>query len=284
MLTLPPETLKLIQDTATKAAHCPVEIKAFPNDPEQMLLIKADGSHEILATPRVPPPRRHTVLSVADFAAAYARWHADGSEANEAGEPRTPNIWLDMANWRLVFFTDEPLRRSWVKLALTPAPQWLTIVALQKGQKLNQQQLVRLLRHELLGCVDPTLVAGFRSINFQKIQSTLAAQQHARQSIDTDLVAQTSTNLPEDFSAEVPVFAMRELSSHKARFRVTIDVDCSTGTFTLQVVPGEVELELDTARIAILAALEMLLDHAECPDVCILAGTPGKSSEKDSDE
>jgi len=262
------ETVELIQQTAQAAVK--VELKALPNDPEKALLF-AGGEHKIIDTPFVAGPRRHTVESVESFAAAFARWGALG------GEDMSPaNIWVDLASWSLSFFTDEPLRRSTVTLKLNPSPQLMLLRGFEKEQCRDQKTLVRMLRHDLAGCVDPGVLVAFRSIDFQKIATARGTIEHAKQSLDNDIVAQvTGDKKPEEFLVDCPLFAMKELDA-RTRVGITIDIDCSNSKFVLQAKPGHLDFALDDARAAVLVKLENDLAAVGQKDVVILAGTPGE--------
>src|SRR4051812_20962535 len=127
LASLDKDTLGLLIDTAKKTVD--VKIQAMPNDPQKAIVI-ADGKATAIDTPFVPQPRQHILESIESFAAAYFRWFDDAPEVKdqENGEKgRKPNIWLDLENWQLQFFTDEPLRRSLVRLKLTPSPQLLLL-------------------------------------------------------------------------------------------------------------------------------------------------------------
>lgn len=263
------ETVGLIQDTAKLAVER--KLIALPNNPEKHLLVGA-GEHQEIATPFVATPRQHTVESVESFAAAYSRWGATG------GEDLTPaNIWMNLAQWQLSFFTDEPLRRGWVKLKLTPSPQLLTLLKFKLEQSYEQKPLVRMLRHDLADCVDPGVLAAFRSVDFQKITTARAAIQHEKQSLDADIVAQVmGEKKPDSFLADAPLFAMKELADARTRVGITIDIDCDNRKFVLQAKPGHLDMAMDDARAAVLTKLENDLSAAGHTDVTILAGTPGE--------
>lgn len=261
------ETIQLIQDTAKEAVA--VQLRPMPNDPEKSLLFTG-GEHKVIDTPFVAGPRSHTVESVESFAAAFARWGCAG------GEDCTPaNIWMDLANWRLSFFTDEPLRRSTVALVLKPSPQLLLLRGFEREQARDQKTLVRILRHDLAGCVDPGVLAAFRSIDFQKIATARGTIEHSKQSLDSDIVAQvTGDKKPEEFLVDAPLFAMKELDA-RTRVGITIDIDCSNSKFVLQAKPGHLDFALDDARAAVLVKLENDLAAVGQKEVTILAGTPG---------
>ena len=259
------ETVKLIQDTAKGTVGA--QLLAIPNDPESHLLV-ANGKAEAIKTPFVQPPRRHTVESIESFAAAFDRWGAtDEAKAN---------IWIDLDKWLLTFFTDEPLRRSWVDLRLKPSPQLKLLQTFASEKGLEQKALVRMLRHDLADCVDAGVLAAFRSVDFQKIINARANIQHEKQSLDSDIVAQVSgEKKPDLFLVDAPLFAMKEMDA-RTRVGITIDIDCDNRKFVLQAKPGHVEMALDDARAAVLTKLQNDLTAAGHDDVVILAGTPGE--------
>ena len=299
MLTTPVETLKLIQETAQKAIKR--ELVPLPNNPQAYLLIGTD-KHEVIPTPYVEPPRRHTVLSISDFADAYARWYLDGNDAGRVigkpeliadqpeppdvlvDQPRVPNIWCDLENWRLMFFVDEPLRRSWVKLQLKASPQFGTVFKFREAQTLDQPQLVRMLRHDLIGCVEPAVLQAFRSVDFQKIVTAKRNIENQRQSLDADLVATVQgEKKPEDFLVRFPMLASREIDPFRAGVRITVDIDAERSRFTLQAVPGELDLAIEELRMTVVATLEQMLLGKGLEDVLILCGDPGKSKAADAE-
>ena len=51
---------------------------------------------------------------------------------------------------------------------------------------MDQKSLVRMLRHDLADCVTPDVLAAFRTVDFQKIRTVRAQQQHEKQSLDAD--------------------------------------------------------------------------------------------------
>jgi hypothetical protein len=294
------ESLKLIQDTAQKAVK--VEVMPMPNDPEQHLVL-ANGTATAITTRFQEKPRNHLVESIEDFAAAYERWYLDSNDVGRAiakpepveteiagEEPaaalldqiRTPNVWLDLHNWRLVFFTDEPLRRSRVTLKLTPAPQFQTLCAYRDPVSVDQPSLVRLLRHDLARCVDASVLLAFRSVDFQKMINAKRNITNQRQSMDSDIVATVGGDpKPEEIVATVPVLASRELEPFRVRVELTIDIDIDKQRFTLQALPGDLDLALEDARIAIRKQLENDLLGLGLEGVTILCGNPGKSGNGD---
>lgn len=268
------ETIQLIQTTAKESVE--QKLIDVPNNPEKRLLI-GSGKHELIDTPFVAPPRKHTVETIEAFAEAYARWSLDGSETGptDTEESRLPNVWLDLAKWRLMFYADEPLRRSSVTLKLTAAPQWATVSKFRDALKLEQKSLVRLLRHDLGGCVDAGVLAAFRTIDFQKINNAKRTIEHGKQSLDADIVAQVSgERKPEEIVVVFPVLISRELPDFRGRVVLTVDIDADEQRFTLQARPGELDLVLEELKGVVSATLESALTAAGASDVTILAGSP----------
>lgn len=265
------ETIQLVQNTAKETVAA--KLIAVPNDPESHLLVQ-NGTTTPIKTPFVAGPRRHVVESVESFAAAFARWGVMGGE-----DASVANIWIDLDSWSLCFFTDEPLRRSWVTLDLKPSPQLKLLQSFTSQVSVDQKPLVRMLRHDLAECVDPSVLAAFRSVDFQKIVNARANVQHEKQSLDSDIVAQvTGDKKPDSFLVDAPLFAMKELDA-RTRVGITIDIDCDNRKFVLQAKPGHIEMALDDARAAVLNKLQIDLAAAGHADVVILAGSPGGMDE-----
>lgn len=260
------DTLELIQKTAQEAEA--VLTQPMPNNPEKLLVL-AKGGATVLDTPFVAGPRKHVIESIESFAAAYNRWGTSEVDATMA------NIWLDLEHWSLLFFEDEPLRRSSIKLMLKPSPQLLLLRTFANQQSLEQKKLVRILRHDLAECVDPGVLAAFRTVDFQKITTARAAIQHEKQSLDADIVAQvTGEKKPDAFVVDAPLFAMKEMADARTRVGITIDIDCDERKFVLQAKPGHLEIAIDDARAAVLTKLENDLAALSHADVTILAGCP----------
>lgn len=266
------DTLTLIQETAKKSVE--PKLIPLPNDPESYLLL-VNGDAKPVKAPFVAPPRRHAVESIESFAAAFNRWGVTPTGDATVADASMANIWVDLDSLKLSFFTDEPLRRSNVTLTLKLSPQLLLMQEFASPKSLEQKVLVRMLRHDLEGCVDPAVLAAFRSIDFQKIINARQNIQHEKQSLDSDIVAQVSgEKKPEAFLVDAPIFAMKELGDARCRIGVTIDIDCDNRKFVLQTKPGHLDMAIDDARVAVLTKLQNDLSALGHSEVTILAGTP----------
>jgi hypothetical protein len=164
-----------------------------------------------------------------------------------------------------------------VRLKLTPSPQLLLLRTFKDCVTLNQKQFVRMLRHDLAGCVDAGVLAAFRSVDFEKMINAKRQIDHGRQSLDADVVAQVKGDKkPEEFPVQSPLFAMRELDKAVTRVSITVDIDCEDQTFELQARPGQIEMALDDARAAVLTKLqsELTVVGFASDEITVLAGKP----------
>lgn len=283
--------LELLQATAQKAVA--PQVIDMPGNPDQRIVL-VNGEVRVIDTPRQPPDRNHVVKTFADLETAYSRWQHDGlevlipeedtieasvnagadDESDEEVDPtqfsRLPAVWH--SGELVQFFLDEPFRRSKVVLPLVWSDVWKTVKTFARPVTLDQKGLIRLLRHDLAGCVDPAVLSTFRSMNFQQMQNRRSSMQHGNNSIDADLVAQVedAASKPEQFMIEFQPFAMRELETLRERVIVTIDIDVENTRFVLQALPDRLERVIEAASLFVRNALETRL-----PDgTDVLAGTP----------
>lgn len=255
------EFLQQLIKVSQEAKSHEVEIKDFPNDPDKRLLF-IDGVKEIVATPRISPDPKSTVLTIKDFSAAYIRKFGDKAEAT------APEVWYTIKT--ATFFLDEPARRQSVTVAFVESEVWRTIRTLKSPVALNQQKLVRMLRHDFGSCNAGHVLAAFRSLRWETARNARTNIQHGNQSMDADLVSRVDDGKPEYFNLQFKPFSSPELATLECAVTVTVDIDATAETITLQIVPDDVE------RIELLQR-EMVARvlAAELPEgTTILAGTP----------
>lgn len=236
----------------------------FPNDPDRRLLIKADGTHEALETPRQHAKRNHKVATIVDFVAACAHLvmpAKDAAEASEA-EKRPSPIWFDARS--VVVFPDDRYRDERITLALPESEQLQTVAQWEEQTVLSQPELVRVLRHDLLGCVDPSVLLAYRTVNFQVLNNAARVINHGAQSMDKDIAANVvgAADKPQQFYVNLPLFNHRDFRGPSFNFSllVTIDIDAQAQNFKLQIAPGDyaraIEQSAEYVRIALSSALE----------------------------
>lgn len=248
------------------------EVKEFPNDPDRRLLIKADGSHESLETPRDHAKRNHKVATILDFVAACAHLVMPAKDAGEATETeKKPSpIWFDAR--QVVVFPDDRYRDERITLDL-PASAQLNLISgwSLKPVDLGQKQLVRILRHDLDGCVDRAILAAFRTMNFEVIATAKRNIQHGAQSMDRDV--QSAVNGPSKevtgFAIELPLFDHFDFRAIKFTVKVTVDLDAENEIVSIQLLPGELRRAQEASLEAVRSRLQKELDGAT-----LIAGQP----------
>jgi hypothetical protein len=243
--------------------HAVVE---FPNDREKRLVISATGV-ETLETPLVEPDRLDECLRLDDFCTAIANY----SDSHVGEDPLRPDVYFD--GLRVSCWFDGPFRVNGVTLGTPLHPQAITILELAKPKTFDQKSLVRLLRHDLAGAVDPAVLARVRTINWENKARVQANYQHANSALDSEVRASVAQSeaIPEQFVAHVKLFTLEELTAEEYAVVVTLDVDASTAQFTLTLLPGE----SDKLRLFRLNMLSRLLgSHLESHSV--IAACTGK--------
>lgn len=278
------EALRVIQETAQKAQV--LTVVNVPGDPER-ILVAQNGSHEVLAVPYIPKPQKLTAATIGSFAEAYTRHGATFLVSSGPGET-TPSdktdlivrpagaefsprsiVWVDNQGAR--FYFNEADRRETCELPFVQTDIWTTVLKFAGKQQADHKALVRLLRHDLAGFVDPLILAAFRSLDFEAMQRALSIQNHGKQSLDAQVTAQVmGGDKPEGFTVVFPVFANRELRNYKCTVGITVDIDAAEKRVTLQAVPDALDTALDDA-------LENAADRLRAElleETIVLRGTP----------
>lgn len=264
MAAIDTSTIQLLLETGAKIKA--QELKQLPNDPERHILF-SEGEHTILETPRRNTKRNHRVATIADFVLAYEALLSPAEE----GEPERPTpspIWFDQTT--VIVFVDDRFRDEGIRLDLPKSDELLLVEQWADGATLDQPTFVRKLRHDLAACVEKSVLAAFRSMNWQTLQNTKRLIEQNRQSIDAD-VQQTAigADRPEEFAIDLPLFDHPDFRQDRATVRVTIDLVFERSSFLVQIRPGDLSAANERAREAIRAALVSVL-----PEATIIAGSP----------
>lgn len=261
------EFVKLLLDTGKSART--TEVKEFPNDPDRRLLFKADGTHETIETPRQHAKRAHKVATVADFVQARAALLP--KEAGESAADKVPSpVWFDAR--RVIVYPDDRFRDESILLEL-PASSQLELLAQwdREPKRYDQRSFVRLLRHDLAGCVLPEVLEAFRTLSFQRSQNSSRTIQHGNESFDSDLKAKVAgeTEKPNNFQIELPLFNHLDFRTIKFAVRATVDIDVENSQIVVQLLPGEYRTALEVSIGAVRTRLAIELEGTT-----LIAGTP----------
>lgn len=268
------EMIQKIVDLANKGYSR--SVVEFPNDPDKRIVLHASG-HEVIQTPRVAPDRRHSVATIDSFVAAYKKFGVtsvtayteNATEADyETGKLRSNPIWINDS--QALFYADEPMRRSIINLPVLWSEQWAAISTFENAQALDQATFVRLLRHDLEGCVSAGVLAAYRTLNFQMMETAARNLQNQSQSMDAGVIATVKgDDKPEGFIAEIRPFALSELRTFTVSVKFTIDIIVKQQKLMVQLLPDE----LSHARQLAQQELARIINYS-LPDVQTLFGTP----------
>lgn len=244
------EALQLLIDTSKDSGG--VSIVDIPGDPKTKLIANG-GAFEKHELP--PADRTHKAETV----------DALLSVVEEFGEEAT--IWHNDA--AIVGILEGEHRRDTVTMKLVHSPQYETLFALQRPTPKTQRDFVKLLRHDLAGCVEPHLVTTFRAVEFKRRNDGSGTVQHGKESLGKSVEASVTAaqDIPEFIVVELPVYANAGLL-YAHPVPCTIDLDAAGETFTLQPQPNAINRAVQEIQTKIGERLD------NGADVAVFYGAP----------
>lgn len=260
------DLLKSVVELATKSVAC--SVVSVPNNPEKVI-VSQSGEYEVLDVPRVPPDRHHTVKLFRDLALLFDDLVPQDADPAAVG---AGIVWYDAE--KVQFFTDEPHRRSVVTLPLIYSSQYTLVKKFEFPIAMEHSNMVRFLRHDLLGCGDGVAAAlgAFRTINWSVVKNANAAINHGNQRIDGDITASVkdAEKKPDRILVDVPLFAMHELSIVHYPIALSVDLDANLSKIILQAEPNGLQMLEEQVAIAVGNLLAASLQEG----TKIVRGTP----------
>lgn len=202
-----------------------------------------------------PPDRNHQVHTLEGLLLAVERYGTDGA------------LWHDQE--RITLVTNDCDRRERVTLRLTISEHWRIISAL--GTPLTQRDFVRLLRHDLRGCVPDTLLPAIAKIEVASSSGQRNEINPGRERGTREFAVElaTSGEIPEQFTALATVYSNEGLRQVRP---VICSLDYSLPpaqvAFVVKPLPDQIELSMQEAQRDL---HQYLTDKVEIPVFC---GTP----------
>lgn len=255
--------LRLIQDTAVKAAGGANRIVNLPGEPTGVYGVLDDSGHveRVLATRK---PRQHRLLSVSEVAGAIEHYSGLVEGAN------IPIVWYSPQVVKVI--VDDSTTKPFVDCLIVPlaefhTDQWTRICGLHEDQ-FGQKSFINLLRHELWDCVGEAgqaLVKQVRALDWSRSDHTRSQMEKGRASYGKDIEAEVRSQhggeLPDDLTLSVRIYSDPALSVRRT-VRCALEADPVSQTFTIIPYAGEIESALDDEMSHIHNILEGSL---ECP-------------------
>lgn len=225
-------------------------ILTAPQEPEGMYyLVGPDGKADL----RTSKP---DWLDAKLATPAELRRFIAGDEVDTSRE-----VYLDES--KVIYVQDVNDRRDLASCDLIQTPQYLWLTK-QAGIALTQQELIRVLRITLRGCLpsDSTLLALIRNLKFQASQDGGVNIQHGRESLGKKIAAEVNADheIPEEIPLMVPVF---ENFPFAHRVVCAIEILATDQKFKLTPYPLETRKAMDAA----LDAIEDLMGDDGMPPV-----------------
>jgi len=173
-----------------------------------------DGTTEYFD--RVPDRRRFVTGDVSAFCQMLT------TEAESKQRP--PMVLVDDEG--AVGYFDPEFRDECVMLLLSPSK---SLNAIRKFELWHDQKAaVAILRDELWGCCDASLLAAMRSLDFTRRNDGSRTIEHGRESLGKSIEAKVQSRaaeLAEFYDFEVPVFAQEPVDAFRVRIHCALDLD-----------------------------------------------------------
>jgi len=257
-LTFLADAIRAVGNLATAAA-APQQIE-LPYDPRRMILA-VDGKLQTIELP--PPPRNHTVYTLAEIIAAAQR-HAD-IDGDAPTVYHSPDC--------VVLVTNHRERYDRYTLHLHESAHIKTLRTLEDpNRSFTQQALVALLRHDLAGTVPETVLATVRRVTFARQANSRGEYEHGRDSLGKSVEAAVANaaDIPEALTATVRVYRNPGIAIRHP-IALTLTIDTQNELFKLRPLPDAIQNAVDAANAGYIA--EFLAEGLDglCP---IVFGTP----------
>lgn len=216
---LPKDTLTEIQSTAVAAQSA--KVVPIPGD-ERKVIITCGGAKEFYD---LPPKRRDHATQSLESLVDVVKDHSDNAASTDGA-----SVWH--SHERITAILNDDDRRDTATFALDSSRPFKAIAGMESKQ-FTQADLVRLLRVDLAGCVDPLLVKTMRTLNFTGSKATQSDIQHDKSSLGRSVEAKVSgaSALPEEFDVTCEVYANHGTGAQT--FRIALEIDFEREAFRL---------------------------------------------------
>jgi len=231
------DAIKLIQETAQRAAAYRVEDK--PHSPGELMMVGPNGIEFV----KVPRRRSLVVHSVSEFVSLAM---AENAAA----------IWHNAATVLAVLdedFTERPLQT--IQLPLTFSEPMAEV---QSAWTLDQQGLIRLLTHQMHGCVlNVELASTLRRLKFQRTTAGTSLVEHQASEFgkQVDAAVTTDVPLPDYVDFSVPVYTTPGIELHRETISCSLMIDKERCSFAVEARPDEWTRAVQRAQMALGCAL-----------------------------
>lgn len=243
-------------------------VKAPDFDVDGTYLVRlADGSYETRGAER--QPLQSTMLDTASFATIITTADALALKATAVAVFYSPDrITAVCAGALLRWRHDLPLPRH---------PAFARLQRMTTTDAFNQRQLIRMLRADLNGHVDDTIVEQFRTLKLRTDGEGTSVVAKGREAVDRRIQQQVTAaagqEIPDEIHVTVPVYDLDE--ARDDLHAVTLLVDVRTGddgqpVFELTTVLNTLKAAERAALDGLIASLKRVLPH----DLPVYYGAP----------
>ena len=226
------EALESLGKTFQAAASA--RVLNIPGNDGRKCYVDQNGTLTVYDVP--PPLRAHHVNSVDDLIAAARKWNTG------------PVVWI--SGEAIVLVPDDADRRDRITLKLVKSAAFAKLCSLASEPELNQAELVRLLRVDLVGAVNRVgLLAAVRQIRFRQSTAGESTIQHGNESLGRTIESQVSgaSEIPETVLVSCSVFSNPGEREKRLTIACDLEIITAESAFRFHPLPDELERVKDEA-------------------------------------
>jgi hypothetical protein len=147
-----------------------------------------------------------------------------------------------------------------MKVEYSVAFRWFESLAAEK-KVFDQKGMIRLLQTTLRGLLSDSVVTQFRVLKFTQNSAVSQSVQASKANIGKTLESEITGSVPDVISFSVPIYNNARLMVGSALIDCPVDVDLTTGNFTMTTSPDQMNEHRFAARGCLLANIIAAVGH-----------------------
>lgn len=260
---LPAETIRKIVGLARASGVRTIPVPGAQDG--EYIVVDEDGSYTYSRPDRIVTPEHLDIPSICRMAIdRYKEWNSNGDIS--ATLPR-PILYYSFDS--VVLSSLQASDRFQARFGIEPSEPLNLLTEWKDDGRglLKQSDLILKLRTTLAGCWSGNLLDIVRKIDVKKGLDAQTQINQGKVSMSRAHVAEMTglEKLPEQVTFNVPIFATGSLQHLRGNVTVAIDPDPQTETFSLYVLPGQIEAVIAEAESNIRGMIDSAIEGYEIP-------------------
>ncbi|MEK6797379.1 MAG: hypothetical protein AABZ12_00275 [Planctomycetota bacterium] len=213
-----------------------------PSSERAGVYFTVDGDGKLYKHASEPAPRDYKTFTLDDFIRGCTELRAEVREGCES------KLLVACGCERVTGLLDERDRRQErITLPLPHASEYALLRNLRSSRTpLDQKRFISMLRIELSGCVDRTLIGAFRRLKFSQSDSGESVVENAREALSRSVKKEAAAGgeggeIAEECTLHVCIYRDLVAAGWTQPIRCAIETDLDGPTFTMIPMAGELE-------------------------------------------